>query len=278
MEAITLRVPIVKTPTMYLDDLGVWVKLENLQYTGSIKVRPAYFILEDAMRKGILKKGDTFVEASSGNTAIAMAHLAPILGLKFKVVLPTDASPERKKILRYLGADVIEVERDKVIDTVRHMAEEGGYFYTAQHYTPINGLAHELTTGPEALADLPDVPDCIALGVGTGGTISGLAHFFRKLKPDIYVVGIRPKEGTVIEGLSRNYLPAYDKDAVDTEIEIAPEEVWEFHGYLAKKHGLFLGYSAAANILIAHRLKTERRCDIVFTVAPDGGDRYISRL
>ena len=273
-----MKVHMIKTPTIYIDELGVWVKLENLQYTGSIKVRPAYFILKDAMRKGLLKQGNTFVEASSGNTAIAMAHLAPILGLKFKVVLPIDASEERKKILRYLGADVIEVKRDDVIDTVRELSEEKGYFYTAQHYTPVNGLAHEMTTGPEALADLPDVPDCIALGVGTGGTISGLAHFFRRLNPNVYVLGIRPKEGKVIEGLSRNYLPAYDRDTVDTEIDLDPEEAREFHGYLAKKHGLFLGYSAAANILVAHRLKTEKRCDIVFTVAPDGGDRYISKL
>jgi len=274
-----VRVPIIKTPTIYLEELGVWVKLENLQYTGSTKVRPAYFMIMDAMRKGILKEGDTFIESSSGNTAIAMAHLAPMLGLKFKVVLSESASEERKKILRYLGADVIEAPQKKVIDVAQAIADEEGYYFIGQHENPMNPISHEMTTGPEALADLPDVPDCIALGVGTGGTITGLMHFFRRLKDDVYVAGVRPEaEVSVLEGISRKYLPVYDFKGVNDEIIVSSGEALEFHKYLAKKYGLFLGYTSAANILVSHRLKIERKCDIVFTIAPDGGDRYVSKL
>ena len=274
-----MNIPMVKTPTVYLERLGVWVKLENLQYTGSIKVRPAYFMLMQAMKKGFLKEGDTFIEASSGNTAVAMAHLAPIMGLRFMVVLPREASVERKKILKYLGAELVEVPKEEVIDTAKSIAEEKGYYYISQHSNPINPLSHELTTGPEALSQLPDVPQCMALGVGTGGTITGLSRFFRKLKGDIYVVGVRPPEkNSIIEGISRNYLPAYDESVVDREVEVSNEEVVDFHKTLAKEYGLFLGYSSAANILITHRLKQEMGCDVSFTVAPDGGDRYVSRL
>jgi len=264
---------------VFIEKLGVWVKLENMQYTGSIKVRPAYFMLMQAMRQGILHKGGTFVEASSGNTAIAMAHIAPLLGLTFIAVLPKHASAERKAILRYLGADVVEVEGDDVIGFAKELADEKGYFYVGQHYNRYNPIAHEITTGPEALRDLPDVPDAITIGVGTGGTITGLARFFKKFRQDILVVGIRPQAmGSLIEGISLHYLPAYDNNVVDYEVTVYDEEIKEFHSYLAKQFGLFVGYSAAANIYVAHQLRLEKKLDIVFTVAPDGGDRYVSTL
>ncbi len=274
-----MRVPIISTPTIYLEDLGVWVKLENMQYTGSIKVRPAYFMLMQAVREGKLQEDGTFIEASSGNTAIALAHLAGILGMKFVAVLPHHASSERKKILRYLGAELVEADADAVIQTAQAIADEKGYFYVGQHVSPYNSLAHEMSTAPESLRDLPDVPDCIAMGVGTGGTITGFARFFRRLKEDIYVVGIRPREGEqLIEGISRNYLPAYDRSVVDEEIEASADDVKDFHRYLARRYGLFVGYSAAANILITSRLKKKRGCNVAFTVVPDGGDRYVSTL
>ena len=274
-----MKAPIIYTPTIYIEDLGVWVKLESMQYTGSIKVRPAYFMLMQAIREGRLAEGGTFIEASSGNTAIALAHLAGMLGMKFVAVIPLQASSERKKILRYLGAELVEAEKDEVIQTAQAISEEKGYFYVGQHMSPYNSLAHEMGTAPEALRDLPYVPDCIAMGVGTGGTITGFARFFRRLKEDIYVVGIRPKEGEhIIEGISRNYLPAYDRSVVDEEIEASGEETKEFHRYLARRYGLFVGYSAAANILITSRLKKDRGCKVAFTVVPDGGDRYVSTL
>jgi len=136
-----------------------------------------------------------------------------------------------------------------------------------------------MSTAPETMSDLPDVPDCIAMGVGTGGTITGFARFFKRLKEDMYVVGIRPREGEhIIEGISRNYLPAYDSSVVDEEIEVSGSEVKDFHRYLARRYGLFVGYSAAANILITSRLKNRRDCKVAFTVVPDGGDRYVSTL
>lgn len=267
-----MKLPFVRTPLWQIE--GVWVKMENFQYTGSIKVRPAYFMLWDAMRSGVLKPGDAFVEATSGNTGIALAHLARMLGLRFVVVLPEDASRERKLILRYLGAEVVEVSREAVIDTANEIADSRGIYMVGQHSNPMNPLSHKLTTAPEILEDMPDVPATIVAGVGTGGTITGLARYFKELKPDVRVVGVRPVEGEVIEGLSRNYLPAYDMSVVDEEVEVPVADVRDFHRHLARK-GYFLGFSSAANILVAMSM---RRNGPVVTVAPDGGDRYISKL
>ena len=267
-----MGLPFVRTPLWQVE--GVWVKMECFQYTGSIKVRPAYFMLWDAMRRGILRPGDAFVEATSGNTGIALAHLARMFGLRFVVVLPEDASPERKRILRYLGAEVVEVSRDAVIDTANEIADSRGIYLIGQHSNPMNPLSHELTTAPEILGDMPDVPATIVAGVGTGGTLTGLARFFKELNPEVRVVGVRPREGEVIEGLSRKYLAAYDMSLVDEEVEVPVEEVRDFHRYLARK-GYFLGFSSAANILVAMEYRGHSP---VVTVAPDGGDRYISRL
>ncbi len=270
-------IPIVKTPTIYLEREGVWVKLENLQWTGSIKARPAYFMLKDAVEKGKLREGDRFVEASSGNTAIALAMLSKMWNLHFIAIVPDDASRERIKILKYLGADVIKMPRENVIPQAEHMEKEG-IFYIRQHFNPVNPLSHELSTVPEVLSDVPHKIDAVFAGVGTGGTITGMARALKRVYSHIKVYGIRPREGETIEGISRNYLPAYDRNIVDEEIEVSFEEARDYKGYLARKYGLFVGYTAAANILVASRCKREKGYDVVLTVAPDGGERYISEL
>jgi cysteine synthase len=281
------------TPLINVD--GVWLKLEYLNPSGSIKARMARYIIERAEREGLLKPGDTIVEASSGNTGNAMSMVAAVKGYKMLVVMPEGLSPERTAISVAFGAQVVNVGTFHVNEALAEAArlgEQPGYFATEQFESEWNVEENRTWLGPEILSQLPpgSEPGAFVMGVGTGGTLIGVGQAFRAANPDVLLVALEPDESCTIqcgdtglhrlEGISDGFVPSiYQRyhDLVDRVVSVSSDDSVAEMRRLAREHGLLVGPSTGANMLVAQRLRADLPAGtLVVTVACDEGEKYLS--
>jgi cysteine synthase A len=276
------------TPLIKLSD-KLYGKFEAINPGGSIKDRPVKYIL-DSME---LNKGDTIIEATSGNTGISLAMMCAERGLNCVIVMPSDMSEERKKMMNLFGATLVEVDEgdfDGAIELKCDMAKKFGYVELNQFNNPLNVECHLNTTFIEILNDtyFDDVSAFIA-GTGTGGTIMGVQQGFEKLGTDTKIIAVEPLESPVmsggekglhgIQGIGDGSKFLVDLDKVDGVITISTEEAKERSLRLAKEHGLFVGISAGANVLASERWMEQNNPNgIVVTILCDRGERYFSVL
>ncbi len=281
------------TPLVEIE--GIHVKLEYLNPSGSIKARIAKYMVEKAEGEGLLKSGDTIVEATSGNTGNALSMVAAVKGYRMLVVMPTGLSGERIAISRALGAEVLEVGHfhvNEALAEAKELGRQDGYFNPAQFESEWNVEENRIWLGPEILEGLPEgvVPDALVMGVGTGGTLVGVGQAFREVNPAVKLFAMEPDESCTIlcgevgehlvEGISDGFVPGIferHRDLVDGVYPVGSEEAVGEMRRLAREHGLFVGPSSGANLVAARRVREEHpELEHVVTLFCDEGEKYIS--
>jgi cysteine synthase A len=281
-----------QTPLIKISE-RIFAKFEGQNPSGSIKDRMASYIINHAEENGLIKKGDTIIEATSGNSGIAFAFLSAERGYKCIIIMPANMSEERKKMLRLYGAELIEVPDGKFDDAIAlrdKMAEENGYFNPNQFHNPLNIEAHEKGTAIEILNQHTDKIAAFVDGTGTGGTLMGTSRVLKNYHTDMKVVAVEPAESPVmsggqpgihgIQGIGDGSKFMVDLKEVDDIIIISTEEAKERARRLSKEQGLFVGISSGANILASERL-LEKYKDMqgnIITILCDRGERYLSCL
>lgn len=286
-----------RTPLVQVE--GVHAKLECTNPCGSIKDRIAVYILEESLRRGLLRPGMRIVEATSGNTGIAFSYFAREMGFPITIVMPENMTDERKRILRGLGADLVLCSKEgsfaEAASIRDRLARENGWFNPDQFSNPLNAECHFETTGREAIEQaraLGAVPiDAFVAGVGTGGTLIGVGRRVREAFPAARIVAVEPAESAVmsggragpheIYGIGDGFIPALAADGrgglsplIDEVIVVPGAEAKAEASRLADRYGFCVGVSSGANLLAARRLR--ERLATVFTVFPDGYAKYLS--
>ena len=280
--------PLLKFP---LEGGTIWGKAEFVNPGGSVKDRPVAYILNQALCDGTLKKGDTIIEATSGNMGISLSMFCANMGFNCIIVMPSNMSTERKIMMKSFGAKLIEVDAgdfDGAIALRDKMAKENGYFNFNQFHNKLNIASHWYTTGFEICRDIQygTQVDAFVAGTGTGGTIMGAGKFLKQMYDDCKLVALEPAESPVmsggcpglhgIQGIGDGSKFLVDLDIVDRIEIVSTQEAKDKAKELAKEFGLFLGFSAAANYLVAERLVKEGYAKNVVTILCDRGERYFS--
>ena len=274
---------------------GIWAKLEYLNPSGSIKARIAKYMVERAESEGLLGRGDTIVEATSGNTGNALSMVAAVKGYRMLVVMPEGMSGERVAISRAFGAEVMQVGHfhvDAALAKAKELGGEPGYFCPSQFESEWNVEENRVILGPEILSQLPEdrKPDALVMGVGTGGTLVGVGQAFREVNPDVLLFAVEPDESCTIlcgevgehlvEGISDGFVPGIfrrHRELIDGIVSVTSEEAIGAMRYLAREHGLFVGPSSGANLIAAKRVKElHLGLETVVTLFCDEGEKYIS--
>ena len=277
------------TPLVLIDEVGtnqIYGKLEGNNPAGSIKDRPAIRMIKDAENSGFIKKGDTLIEATSGNTGIALAMAASIRGFKIKLIMPETASIERIKTMRAYGAEVILVTKEQDMEGARDLAIEtsknGEGYILNQFSNKSNYLAHYDTTGPEIWSQTDEKITHFISAMGTTGTITGVSRFLKEKNNKIKIIGVQPTEGSRIPGIRRwkpEYVPEIFQQAiVDQIVDISQHDAEVSMEHLSQRNGLFVGVSAGANVHIAKKIASELENSIIVTILCDRGDRYLSKI
>jgi len=279
------------TPLVLID--GVWAKAEFLNPSGSIKARIASYMIDRAEREGLIKPGDTIVEASSGNTGNAMSMVAAAKGYKMVVVMPHGMSRERTAISRAFGAEVRMVgdfHVNDALDECRRLGAQDGWFAPQQFDNDWNVDENREWLAQEILAQLPEgvVPDAVVGGVGTGGTIVGVGQGFKAVNPNCHVVALEPEESCtilcgeigkhLIEGIADGFIPGIvdrHRADIDEVISVASDPAVVEMRRLAREYGIFVGPSSGAHIIAAKNLRA-RGYETVVTFLCDEGEKYIS--
>lgn len=277
------------TPLVLIYEIGsnkIYGKLEGNNPAGSIKDRPAIRMIKDAENKGLIKRGDTLIEATSGNTGIALAMAASIRGFKIKLIMPETASIERIKTMKAYGAEVILVTKEQDMEGARdlalQMSTEGQGHILNQFSNKSNYLAHYDTTGPEIWNQTNGNVTHFVSAMGTTGTITGVSRYLKEKDNNIQIIGVQPTEGSRIPGIRRwqsEYVPEIFKDAiVDQIIDISQSDAEKSMSDVSKNNGLFVGVSAGANIHISKTIATDLNNAVIVTILCDRGDRYLSNI
>ena len=277
--------PLVKIPTDS-NHGDIFVKLEGNNPGGSVKDRPALNMILEAELNGSVKPGDTLIEATSGNTGIALSMVAAIKGYNITIIMPETASIERIKTMEAYGAKVILVSKKKDMEGARDLAKklekEGKGYVLDQFSNKANYMAHYKGTGPEIWDQTNGNITHFISAMGTTGTITGVSMFLKIKNPAIRIIGVQPEDGSKIPGIRRwnkEYVPEIRKNAIiDEIIDINQSDAEYTSNILATKYGLFSGLSAAANIHIAKAIAKDNRKAKIVTIMCDRGDRYISKL
>ena len=282
------------TPMIKLNNIGnsnLYVKLEKYNPAGSIKDRAVYYMVENLEKNGILKKGDVLVEATSGNTGIALSMIGSLKGYKVIIVMPETMSIERRTLMKAYGAKFILTDgslgmKGSIEMMNKLLSENTNYISLKQFDNEYNPLAHYETTGVEIYSQVKDI-DIFVCGVGTGGTISGVGKYLKEQNPNIRVVAVEPEGSPVIsknkkgshkiQGIGAGFIPKnYNKNVVDEVMTITDEESYEGVRIMAQKEGILVGISSGANIYAALKLCEMYPDKKLVTVAPDGIDKYMS--
>lgn len=262
----------------------ILVKLEGNNPAGSVKDRPALSMITRAEQRGDIKPGDTLIEATSGNTGIALAMAAAIKGYKMVLIMPDNMSEERRGVMKAFGAEIIltpaEGSMEAAIDLSREMEQQGKGMVLDQFSNPDNPVSHYLGTGPEIWHDTQGEISHFVSAMGTTGTIMGTARFLKEKNPDIEILGVQPTEGSQIPGIRRwpeEYLPKiYHPEEVDSLLDIDQESAENTVRALAAQEGIFAGVSSGGAVAAALNLsKTVENATIVVIIC-DRGDRYLS--
>jgi cysteine synthase B len=267
------------------DHISVYGKLEGNNPGGSVKDRPAYHMISQAIQRGDIKKGSRLVEATSGNTGIALAMVAQAFGIDLTLLMPENSTQERIDTMRAYGAKVILTDAKKTIEFSRELAEkmvkEEGYFMLNQFGNPDNYKAHYTTTGPEIWRDTQGKITHFVASMGTTGTIMGNSMYLKEQNPDIRIIGVQPKEGESIPGIrkwSPEYLPAiYDENRVDQIQYVSRQEAIDMTKRMASEAGVFAGMSSGGvQHAVLELSKTLSEPAVIVSIICDRGDRYLS--
>jgi len=259
-------------------------KLEGNNPAGSVKDRPALNMINAAEARGEIRPGDTLVEATSGNTGIALAMAAAIKGYRLVLVMPENMSAERRATMRAFGAQIVQVTREEGMegarDLAQQMAREGRGRVLDQFANPDNPAAHYQTTGPEIWRDTGGRITHFVSAMGTTGTIMGTSRYLKEQNPQVQIIGVQPAEGASIPGIRRwphEYLPAiYDAGRVDRIIDIDQATAEDTTRRLAREEGIFCGSSSGGAVAAALQISAEARDAVIVTIICDRGDRYLS--
>jgi cysteine synthase B len=285
IESFIGNTPLVRLQRLPGDTTNtVLVKLEGNNPAGSVKDRPAVSMIQHAEARGDIRPGDTLIEATSGNTGIALAMAAAIKGYRMVLIMPENMSLERRASMRAYGAELVLVPREQGMEGARDLAErmqaEGKGKLLDQFGNPDNPLAHYETTGPEIWRDTHGTVTHFVSAMGTTGTVMGTARFLKEKNPGVEIVGVQPAEGAAIPGIRRwpvEYLPKiYDPSRIDRTIDVMQQEAEETTRLLAAREGIFCGISSGGAVAAALRLSSEVQNAVIVTIIADRGDRYLS--
>ncbi|WPA91073.1 cysteine synthase CysM [Providencia zhijiangensis] len=262
----------------------IWVKLEGNNPAGSVKDRAAFSMINEAEKRGEIKPGDTLIEATSGNTGIALAMIAAVKGYKLKLLMPDNMSQERKASMQAYGAELILVSTtvgmEGARDLAQEMAKRGEGKVLDQFNNPDNPLAHFKTTGPEIWQQTAERITHFVSSMGTTGTITGVSRYLKSQSQDVEIVGLQPAEKSQIPGIRRwspEYLPGiFDSKLVDTVLDINQQEAEDTMRSLAKREGIFCGVSSGGAVAGALRVAKENPNAVIVAIICDRGDRYLS--
>ena len=262
----------------------ILVKLEGNNPAGSVKDRPAVTMIKGAEARGEIKPGDTLIEATSGNTGIALAMAAAIRGYRMILIMPDHMSAERRSTMRAFGAEIILVTREEGMEGARDLALEmqaaGKGRVLDQFANPDNPLSHYEGTGPEIWHDTRGSVTHFVSSMGTTGTIMGVSRFLKEKNPRIQIIGVQPAGEASIPGIRRwppEYLPKiFQKERVDRVIDITPEQAEDMTRRLAAEEGIFAGISSGGAIHAALELSREVQNAVIVVIVCDRGDRYLS--
>ena len=277
--------PLIQVPVESQTSI-VLAKCEGNNPGGSIKDRAALKMINDAEERGQIKKGDTLIEATSGNTGIALSMVASIKGYRIIIIMPETVSSERIKTMKVYGAEVILVSKEEDMEGARDLAAKmsisGEGLVLDQFSNPSNYMAHFETTGPEIWEQTGGQITHFVSAMGTTGTITGVSMFLKSKNKDIRIIGVQPEDGSKIPGIrrwSQGYEPEIRKNAIiDEIIDINQLDAENTSKELAEKNGIFCGVSAAANINISRIIANSQSDAKVVTILCDRGDRYLSKL
>jgi len=262
----------------------VLVKLEGNNPAGSVKDRPALSMIVHAEARGEIKPGDTLIEATSGNTGIALAMAASMRGYKMVLVMPEHMSLERRQVMSAFGAEIVLTPREgsmeAAIDTAKRMRDQGKGIILDQFSSPDNPLSHYEGTGPEIWRDTQGTITHFVSSMGTTGTIMGCSRYLKEQNPKVQIVGAQPCDGSQIPGIRkwpREYLPKIcDFSRVDRIIEVAQDEAEEMTRRLAREEGIFAGISSGGALVAALKVSAEVENAVIVSIVCDRGDRYLS--
>jgi len=263
---------------------SVLVKLEGNNPAGSVKDRPALSMIVHAEARGDIKPGDTLIEATSGNTGIALAMAAAMRGYRMVLVMPEHMSVERRQVMRAFGAEIVLTSRqgsmEEAIDTANRMQAEGRGLILNQFGNPDNPLAHYEGTGPEIWRDTAGRITHFVSSMGTTGTIMGCSRYLKEQNPAIQVIGVQPEEGAQIPGIRKwpqEYLPKiYDAALVDRILLVSQAEAEETTRRLAREEGIFAGISSGGALAAALKVSAQVENAVIVSIVCDRGDRYLS--
>ncbi|MGX7111995.1 PLP-dependent cysteine synthase family protein [Gemella cuniculi] len=281
------------TPIYQLDNTNIFVKLEKYNLGGSVKDRAVLGMLEEANRQGAINEETVIVEPTSGNTGIAVAILASVLGLKAVIIMPESMSAERRTLIKAYGAQLILTPKELgikgSIDKAAQIREKySNAISLSQFDNPANPDYHYKTTGEEILEQVPDI-DIFVAGVGTGGTFSGVAKYLKESKPEVLAVALEPEESPAIskghggvhkiQGIGTGFIPGnFEKELMDEVYTISSEEAIEETKDFMRTTGIGIGISSGAAIVGAKKVAAKYPNKKIVTILPDGVDKYLSML
>ena len=266
------------------DQVTIYGKLEGNNPGGSVKDRPAYYMIKNALETRQITSNTKLIEATSGNTGIALAMIASSLNLSIELVMPENSSIERVKTMKAYGAQVVltpaKLSMEGAINYVREKSKKENFFVLDQFSNPYNKIAHYKTTGPEIWIDSQEKITHFVSAMGTTGTITGTSTFLKEKKPHIQVIGAQPKDGSNIPGIRcwpQEYLPTiYEPKKVDKIINVSKEQAIEYTRALAKYEGIFAGMSSGGALYVATQVAKKLTQGFIVTIICDRGDRYLS--
>lgn len=277
--------PLVETVNLVKNkNVKLLLKLEGNNPGGSVKDRAAYYMIKGALDRGEIKKGDKLIEATSGNTGIALAMIAQLLGIEIELILPEDSTKERTQTMRAYGATVILTSAKEGIIGSRDYADkkvaEGGYIMLNQFANDDNWKAHYQTTGPEIWNDTEGTVTHFVSAMGTTGTIMGTSTYLKEKNPAIQIIGAQPSDGSQIPGIRKwpqEYLPKiFNASKVDQTIDVTEQEAREMTKRLALEEGVFAGMSSGGSVAVAVKIANQLESGVIVAIICDRGDRYLS--
>jgi len=287
---LTLADTIGNTPLIRLQRMNsnssntILLKLEGNNPAGSVKDRPALNMIIQAQKRGDIKPGDTLIEATSGNTGIALAMVAAVMGYRMILIMPDNMSEERRAAMKAYGAELISVTQEQGMEGARDLAlkmqDEGKGTVLDQFNNPDNPEAHYLSTGPEIWQQTNGQITHFVSAMGTTGTIMGVSSYLKEQNPEIQIVGVQPEEGSRIPGIRRwpeEYMPGiFDAASVDLILDVNQQQAEETTRLLASKEGLFCGVSSGGACAAALNLSQQVENAVIVSIVCDRGDRYLS--
>lgn len=277
--------PLIKTENLIQNkDITLLLKLEGNNPGGSVKDRPAYNMIKSALDRNEIRKGDRLIEATSGNTGIAMAMASTLLGIDIELIMPANATKERIQVMQSFGAKVTLTDADRGTEGARDYADEmlkkGGYKMLNQYANNDNWKAHYKTTGPEIWKDTNGEITHFVSAMGTTGTIMGTSTFLKEKNPNIQIIGAQPTDDASIPGIRKwpiEYLPKFfDLKKIDQVVEISEEEARTMTKRLASEEGVFAGMSSGGAVSVALKLANQIDKGVIVAIICDRGDRYLS--